>query len=281
MMLVLPRLLPVWGIMHFFSIFPLTLFLVTIATSFLEDETVQQFLVKFIEESVPLYFQDLLKGNIEEALESRGSVQFISMLGLLWAASGVFTGLTHNIDRAWKINLERNFILGRLVGLGMIAGITIGLMVLWLISTMVLNVLPLLEIPLLNGGSIQIYDTYLWGFFSRLIPWLLIFVTLLNLYRWVPRTSVRWREVVWGALLSATGWEIAQRIFSWYLTSGFARYQLVYGSLGAVIAFMLWLYVTSLIVLYGAHLCAAVAYHTRTGDAKELLPQIKKEKQRK
>ncbi|GAB4443003.1 MAG: YihY/virulence factor BrkB family protein [Anaerolineae bacterium] len=258
-----------------FSIFPLMLFFVSLAGSFLEDDTVQEIIIRFVKESVPFYFQDLIMGNLEQVLAARGSVQLISMIGLLWAASAVFTVLTHNIDRAWQIARERNFILGRLVGLGMIAAITVGLVTLWIISTTLVNLLPVLEIPLWNGESIQVYDTFVWRVLSRLIPWFLIFLTLLNLYHWVPRTTVLWREAAWGALLSSTGWEIAQRGFSWYLTSGFARYQLVYGSLGAVIAFMLWLYAISLIVLYGAHLSAAVAFNSRTGAERERLPLTK------
>ncbi len=258
-----------------FSIFPLMLFFVSLASSFLEDAAVQEIIIRFVQESVPVYFQDLIMGNLEEVLDSRGSMQLISMIGLLWAASAVFTVLTHNIDRAWRIAVERNFILGRLVGLGMIAAITVGLVSLWIISTTAVNLLPALEIPLWNGESIQVYDTFVWRIFSRLIPWFLIFLALLNLYRWVPRTTVMWNEAAWGALLSATGWEIAQRGFGWYLTSGFARYQLVYGSLGAVIAFMLWLYALSLIVLYGAHLSAAVAFNTRSGAERALLPETK------
>ena len=145
----------------------------------------------------------------------------------------------------------------------MIGVITLSLVVLWILSTTLVNILPLLRIPLWNGQSIQVYDTFIWSIGSRLIPWFLIFVALLGIYRWVPNTSVRWREAVWGAAVSAIGWELAQRGFSWYLTSGFASYRLVYGSLGAVIAFMLWLYVTALVVLYGAHLSAAVAFHRR------------------
>ena len=77
-----------------------------------------------------------------------------------------------------------------------------------------------------------------------------------------------------GAVVGAIGWELAQRGFSWYLTSGFASYRLVYGSLGAVIAFMIWLYVTALVVLYGAHLSAAVAFHRRyNGETADPQPE--------
>jgi uncharacterized BrkB/YihY/UPF0761 family membrane protein len=62
------------------------------------------------------------------------------MIGLLWSASGVFTGLTFNIDRAWHHDAqERNFIFGRLVGLSMIGIITTGLVFVWFLSNVVLN----------------------------------------------------------------------------------------------------------------------------------------------
>ncbi len=246
-----------------FSIFPLLIFVIGFASSFLEDSAIQQLIFNFVEETLPEFFQDLIKGNIEQALALRGSVQIVGMIGLLWGASAVFTIITHNIDRAWHIAEERNFIFGRLAGLGMIGAITAGLVVLWLVSTTMFNILPALEIPLQNGQSIPLYDSYTWRWLAQFLPLFLIFFTFVNLYKWTPNTTVKWREAVGGAAVSALGWELAQRGFSWYLTSGWARYQLVYGSLGAVIAFLLWLYVNALIVLFGAHLSAAIASHTR------------------
>lgn len=249
-----------------FSVFPLLVFLIAVATSLIADETVMTFIFDFIEQTLPLYFQDLIKGNIEQALALRGSVQIVSTIGLLWGASGVFTAITHNIDRAWHIPERRNFIFSRLVGLGMIASITTGLFVLWFLSTTLVKLLPALEIPLWNGESIHVYNSYLWSILSRFIPYFLILFAFINLYKWVPNTSVYWREAFWGAAVAGLAWELAQRGFSWYLTSGWARYQLVYGSLGAMIAFLLWLYVSGLIVLYGAHLSATIAAYTRKED---------------
>jgi membrane protein len=252
-----------------FSIFPLVIFVIAFASSFLEDETVQQLIFTFVEDTLPEFFQDLVKGNIEQALALRGSVQILGMIGLLWAASAVFTNITHNLDRAWHVAQERNFILGRLVGLSMIGAITTGLILLWIISTTLLNVLPVLEIQLWNGESIHLYNSYTWSLMARFLPYFLIFFTFINLYKWVPNTTIKWSEAAWGAAVAAMAWELSQRGFGWYLTSGWARYQLVYGSLGAVIAFMLWLYVSSIILLYGAHLSAAIALHTRINIADE------------
>jgi len=85
---------------------------------------------------------------------------------------------------------------------------------------------------------------------------------LLGLYRWVPSALVRWPEATVGALVATGAMEVTTRGFSWYLRSGLARYELIYGSLGAVVALLLWIYLNSLILLFGAHLSAAVAFCT-------------------
>jgi membrane protein len=80
----------------------------------------------------------------------------------------------------------------------------------------------------------------------------------LSLYRWVPNTKVGWSGPLVGAFLAAFAWEVAASVFAWYLGSGLVQYELIYGSLGTVVALMLWIYIGSLITLFGAHLGAAV-----------------------
>ncbi len=244
-----------------FSFFPLIIFIVGFVSSILKDEPVQQVMLDVVEQYLPLAL-DLVKGNIEHAVSISGTVQIIGTIGLLWAATGVFTALTHSIDRAWHTARVRNFVFGRLVALAMVAGLT-GLLIAWVMVTTLVSVLPLFEIPIL-GEDTFVYQTYALGLTSRMVPWLLIFLLFLNVYRWVPNTTVRWREALAGAIIAALGWQIANYIFSWYLVSAWARYQLIYGSLGTVVALMLYVYVVSAIVLFGAHLSANIAWHTRS-----------------
>lgn len=248
-----------------FSIFPLLIFVVTFIGSFLQEEAVQQQILEFVATFLPAS-QDLVRGNIEQVLLLRGPLQIVGTIGLLWSATAVFNGLAHGINRAWHTAQQRNFLHGRLVALGMVASLT-GMLMLWFISTTVFNLLGLLEIPL--WGEYTVYETVVGQIISRLIPAFLIFLTFLSLYRWIPNTKVRWREAGWGAVIATIGWEISKEGFTWYLTSGLAAYQLVYGSLGAVIALMLWLYLSSVIVLFGAHLSAAIALHTRLKQGAE------------
>ncbi len=248
-----------------FSAFPLLIFLVGFVSSVLKDEPVQQLALDAVQQYLPIAL-DLVKGNIEHAVSISGTVQIIGTIGLLWAATGVFTALTHSIDRAWHTARERNFVFGRLVALAMVASLT-GLLIVWVLFTTAFNLLPWFEIPIF--GDIIVYQTYAWGIASQTIPWFVIFVLFVNVYRWVPNTKVRWREAMVGAAVAAVGWELTNSAFSWYLSSAWARYQLIYGSLGTVVALMLWVYVINAIMLFGVHLSATIAMQTRLKNRKD------------
>jgi membrane protein len=100
-------------------------------------------------------------------------------------------------------------------------------------------------------------------FFNHFILWLSLFITLFFLYYWIPKTKVQWREALWGALVASLASEIVTTGFTWYLGSGLSNYNMVYGPLGAIVALLTWIYVLSLIILFGAHLGAAIAQQNR------------------
>ena len=238
-----------------FSLFPLALGLIVVGSFVLESEQAQQEVIQFFTDAFPAS-QNLIEQNIEHVLDLRGPVGIIGLVSLLWSGSGVFSTLAYNVNLAWPEAEARNLLEKRLVALGMI-GALVGLLLLSLVSTTVLNLLPRLEIPL--GDGVSIYETPIWTLVSNLVPLLFTFLLFFSLYRWVPSIAVSGWEALWGALVAAIGWEIATRAFTWYLRSGTAQYELVYGSLGAVVALMFWVYLSSLVTFFGAHLCAAIA----------------------
>lgn len=243
-----------------FSLFPLLFFIVAIGSSVLKSLPVQQQILAFVTELFPTA-RDLVQKNMEHMLEIRGTVGLLGTAGLAWSATNVFNTLAHNINRAWRDAGGHNFFKGRLIAL-VIAGSLIGLLfILAMFLSTAFNLLSELTVPLL--GDVPIFRTWLWSILTRLIPWLLMYAIFLFLYWWVPNTKVKWSEANWGALAAMVAWELNRAGFIWYLNSGLARYQLVYGSLGAVVALMLWIYLSSFIVLFGAHLSASVAIHKR------------------
>jgi membrane protein len=241
----------------FFSIFPLVIGLIIAGSFFLESQQVYQRVVQFFVDALPTS-QQLIEQNIDRVLQLRGPVGIIGLISLLWSGTNVFAILAYNINLAWPGAEKRNLLEKRLVGLAMV-GMLVGLLIVSLIATPALNLLSRFQVPL--WGAIDVYQTALWTLLSRLLPWFFTFFLFLNLYRWVPATSVHWSSAFWGALTAALGWELATRAFTWYLASGTAQYELVYGSLGAVVALMFWIYLVGLVILFGAHISAAVARH--------------------
>lgn len=79
-----------------------------------------------------------------------------------------------------------------------------------------------------------------------------------GLYQWVPTVPVSRKASLIGSLIAGVAWVLLNNGFTWYLSSGLSQYQLVYGSLGTIVALLFWVYLTGIIVLIGAHLTAAI-----------------------
>jgi membrane protein len=89
-----------------------------------------------------------------------------------------------------------------------------------------------------------------------------IVVSLACIYRYGPsRRDVRWRWVTWGSLLGALLWIATSMLFSWYVAT-FDSYNKIYGSLGAGVGFMVWLWISVVVVLIGAELNAQMEHQT-------------------
>jgi hypothetical protein len=82
------------------------------------------------------------------------------------------------------------------------------------------------------------------------------------LYRYGPsRERAKWRWVTWGSAVATVVWLAASVLFSWYLQN-FADYNATYGSLGAVIGFMMWVWISVTIIIFGAELNSEMEHQT-------------------
>ncbi len=243
-----------------FSLFPLLLIMISVLGFVLRREDAYQITLSMVAELMP-GAQSLIERTLQEVLSRRSAYGLIGLLGALWSATGFFNTLVRNINYAWQGVKPRDLIRTRLMAL-LIVLIIILLLILSLASTPLINLLRQSHLPVRNGVPLE--QTLLWTAFSTLIPWTFTFLMFLGLYAWIPNTSVRWRALLWGALFAALGWEIAKRAFVFYLSSGWARYELIYGSLGTVVVFMIWMYVSSMITLLGAHLTATIDENGKT-----------------
>lgn len=236
-----------------FSLFPFLLFLAATASYVLEQEGIQQQILGYITEIFPVS-QNVIVNQIETVLAARGAVGLFALITFLWSASGVFNTLTAHINRAWYSSNARGILHQRLIALGIVAGL-VALTYGSLVATTFFNLLPVSRWVIWENPST--WET-ISNISSEYVPLLIRLIIFYLLYRIVPATRVRGMAAFWGALVAAVAWELVTDAFTWVLSSGLIHYELVYGSLGAIIALLFWIYLISWILLYGAYLTAAI-----------------------
>lgn len=241
-----------------FSLFPLLLLLMTAASRFVGAEQAQAILLTVLDQVLPQLsnVQDLVLDTIIDVFRARSEVRLIGVLALLWSASAALTSLNFNIDLAWAQERRPSPLKARLIGLFIIIVLYV-LLLLSLLATALFGALAARPTPLLDLLGLDL---------SLLRSWIpqgvsvgLTFLALLGLYRWAPSVRVPRKAAFWAALLAVLALQIVNAGFTWYMGSGLANYELVYGPLTTIIVLLFWFYFTMLIILLGAHASASLA----------------------
>lgn len=254
-----------------FSFFPLLIVLVTIVSYFVDGAEASSRVTQMVISVIPVS-QDFVENNIQRILIVRNSVGLLSLLVFLWSGSNAFSMMVHHITKAWPENERRSFFQKRLFGLAMVILIILVLFVLMLSSTL-LNVLVKFRDTM--PGIDLLFSSWLWHLGAKMLYWVVPFLFFYSLYRIIPMGRVPVKAAGFSAVGITVLWRLASMGFQWYLSSGFARYEVIFGSLSAVIALLLWIYISSLILFFGAHLCAAGSGKIELGEIGDFaLPRI-------
>ncbi len=248
-----------------FSVFPLTLLLISLGSFVLDSQQAQDAALTAVGTYLP-FATELVQRNIERVLQLRGTASVIGAIGFVWAASGVFGSLSRAINLAWDLQRPRPAWAERALAAGLVLLVSL-LFSLSLLSTAAIEVVARLARVLFPGTPVSALS--LVDLASRVLPYVFTVLLFSFLYAVLPSTGVAWREVLPGAFLASISWEVAKNAFTIYLAS-FATYNLVYGSLGAVIALLLWSYISGLIILLGAEFTVQYAKRRR-GEAPPVL----------
>jgi membrane protein len=237
----------------FFSIFPMLLVFIVVGSFFVDTEVVQSQLLNMLQGVLP-GAEDLVIQNINQVLRLRGAVTFLALISLIWSSTSVFNILARNINRAFPQARLLDFIKGRVRGLFIFFGIGL-LLLLSLAASTLSGLIPSIEIPY---NDINLHETFIWQIGAFMVPVFFNWLMFWALYQWVPTITVSRKASLLGGLIAGVAWVLLNNAFTWYLSSGLTQYQLVYGSLGTIVALLFWVYLTATIVLIGAHLTASI-----------------------
>ena len=235
------------------SFFPLLIVLVTIGSYFVDSGEASSKVSQMIISVIPVS-QNFVELNIQRILVLRNSVGVVSLFVFVWSGSNAFSMMVHHITSAWPEAEQRPFFQKRLFGLAMVILIILVLFVLMLSSTLLNALVKYREaIP----GLELFLDSWLWHFGAKIMYWAVPFLFFYSLYRIIPMGRVPIKAAGFSALGITLLWRFASAIFQWYLGSGFARFELIFGSLNAIVVLLFWIYISTMIMFFGAHVCAA------------------------
>jgi membrane protein len=232
-----------------FSLFPIILLSISIASFSFGPLMDHHLIVQKLEFIAPALGQ-LLGQNIDEIILARGPITGVALVGLIWAASTIFYTLTQTLNGIWGIKHSRP--LWKRRGLAILFVLAFVGPVLFLASfasSLITNLrpwLPDLIIPI--GASI-----------SFMVAILLNITLFMVLYIMLPHGPSTWREILPGAIGAGLLWELAKKAFLFFVSTYITISNLVYGSVAAIIAFMVWAYLSGIIFLFGAFL--SVSYY--------------------
>jgi membrane protein len=163
------------------------------------------------------------------------------------------------INTAWEVERPRAAWKERAIAVGMVVSVVL-LFFLSVASTALFEVWGRLPDLLIGGAPASM------GLVPRLlaaiVPYVFTAALFWILYRVLPHAQVSWSDVLPAALLASLVWEVAKHGFAFYVAE-FAVYSLVYGSLAAVVVFLLWSYLSGVIILLGAELSVQCAKRGR------------------
>ncbi len=184
-----------------------------------------------------------------------GGLSLTFVIGLvtsIWSATGAVKSLMVGLNVAYEEHERRKFLTKNLIALGF----TLGFLVFGVAATVVLGLAPAVKAAAGSAPAVVL----------EAISWPVLLVALglglALLYRYGPsRDPVRFRWITWGSAAAVILWLIVSAAFTVYVAN-FGHYNKTYGSLGAAVGFMTWIWLSCMVVLAGAELNAEIEHQT-------------------
>jgi len=242
-----------------FSIFPLLIFLVAVVGIFLNDSA-QTDVVDEVMSVFPLS-EGSGRDDVTDAVDavSGSSGQAVGLLGLLgmgWAASAMFSAIRRSLNIIFhEKEFTRPFVQSRLVDLSLVLGVGL-FFASSIFVTGALRVIRARSEDLAAVGDLSEELGSVWTLGILAIPFLFSFAAFTFLYAVVPARNGTLRSAIPGAFIAALAFEAVKNLFGFYVEN-FASFDVVFGSLGAVAAFLFWVFISAQILLFGAELSRA------------------------
>jgi len=236
------------------SLFPFLLLVISMLGSVTANEADRLAVLTFVFRYFPTQL-DFVSTQLDAFRQTRLQVGVAGSVALIWASLGVFGAITSAVNEAWGVEKQRSFLKHRMVSFLMLVaagGVVI--------------------VALVLVGFIEVVQARWFGGMVARFQWMqaaqtltfrysatiLLILAVGLVFYFIPNAKTRFRDVSVGAVLTGILWRLAFDGFAWYIGTN-SRMTMIHGSIAAVVVFLLWIYVSSVILIYGVEFTASYA----------------------
>jgi membrane protein len=260
-----PRLAAALAYYATFSLAPLALVTIWIAGLIFGNTTAQRYLIDLIAQNFGAESAAFVQNMIGAVYRSTASPLFgiVALIGLLFGATGLFFGMQDALNTIWNVPPDPprswwrsivGIVQDRALSFAMVAASGCLLTISLAISTLLTVLDPLLRL-------LQPQSAALLSIIDLLTSFAITTVLFAVIYRVLPETRVKWREVWLGALSGALLFTVGKFALSLYLT--YSNIRTVFGAASSFVVVLIWIYYSAQIFLFGAEVCRVYAEQSR------------------
>jgi membrane protein len=243
-----------------FALFPFFLFLTTLL-GYLPIPDLLDRLLETLGQMLPGEALQLVQDNIRQLVTGqRGGLLSFGILAALWTSSSALTAIIDSLNRAYDVEEGRPFWKVRLIAMG----ITVGLSAFIVVALVLLTFGPQLGRWVADLVGLGRVFEVTWNVVRWPVIVGLLVVAIALLYYFAPDVEQEWTWITPGSACAVLGWLLASLGFAFYVNR-FGSYNATYGSIGAVIVLLTWMYVTGLFILIGGEINAEIEHASASG----------------
>lgn len=245
------------------AIFPAVIFVMALLP-YLPVPNLDKAIMDLLRQALPPGASDMFVGVVQDVTsQQRGGLLSFGALATLWASSSGMAAIMQQLNKTYDVEEERGIVKTRLLAIGLSL----------LFTALVIGGFSLI----VAGGVLESWLGDRFGLGGALLTafavlrWIIIVAVLLLafalIYYIAPNVKQRFVFITPGSVAGVAALAIASLGFAWYVQN-FGNYSATYGSIGAVIVLMLWLYIAGLTILLGSEVNALIEHHAPEGKVK-------------
>jgi membrane protein len=255
-----------------FALFPMIFFLTAVLGFFAQSQALQSSLLHYTSRFMPGEASQLVQKTLQEiAIHSSGAKLALGLVLALWSGAGGVSSIMDALNRCYQVKDARPWWRRRLIAIALtiaMSGLTIFALVIVLYGS---------DIVAFVGAHTGLSDPAVrtWQIVQWPVALFFVVLSFAFLYYWGPDVKQQWQWITPGSLVGVMVWIGVSLIFRVYLHF-FNSYSKTYGSLGAAMVLMLWLYISALAILLGGEINSEIEKAAaRRGHPEAKLPREK------